>query len=32
MEISEARSLAHALRRLLQDAHTLIDESQPPPS
>ncbi|MFF4189573.1 AAA family ATPase [Nonomuraea sp. NPDC001831] len=30
MEISEARSLAHALRRLLQDAHTLIDESQPP--
>ncbi|MEU1385795.1 MULTISPECIES: ATP-binding protein [unclassified Nonomuraea] len=30
MEISEARSLAPALRRLLQDAHTLIDESQPP--
>ncbi|MFI7418421.1 AAA family ATPase [Nonomuraea sp. NPDC049684] len=28
MEISEARSLAHALRQLLDDAHTLIDESR----
>ncbi|NUR86268.1 MAG: ATP-binding protein, partial [Nonomuraea sp.] len=31
MEIGEARSLAHALQRLLHDAHTLIDESKPVP-
>ncbi|MGI5292219.1 AAA family ATPase [Nonomuraea polychroma] len=31
MEIDEARSLAHALQQLIQQAHTLIDESRPTP-
>ncbi|GAA2206934.1 AAA family ATPase [Nonomuraea monospora] len=32
MEIEEARSLAHALQRLVHDAHTVIDESRPVPA
>ncbi|MFI7704685.1 AAA family ATPase [Nonomuraea sp. NPDC049480] len=31
MEIDEARSLARALQQLVQQAHTLIDESRPTP-
>ncbi|GAA3207009.1 hypothetical protein [Nonomuraea helvata] len=31
MEIDEARSLSRALQRLLNDAHSLIDESRPVP-